>query len=113
MINVARTFCDVIYKAGYNIRVYASTSWLEENLYAREINDYDFWVADLSYPRFRYIGNYEVATESLYVIDKPNGEKIDIIEEGKKYTLSDNINGWAEFKFGEGYTAFDCLYKIE
>ncbi|MFM1574870.1 GH25 family lysozyme, partial [Helcococcus ovis] len=45
LTNVAKAFCDEIEKAGYPAGIYASTSWLNNNMDMSQL-DYAVWVAD-------------------------------------------------------------------
>ena len=69
----------------------------------------------LDSPRFGYIGNYEVDVDSVFVRAKPedNAEKIGIIYKGSKYSMSDKIGAWLEFKYREGYVSADFMEEIE
>lgn len=45
LTNVAKAFCEEIEKAGYPAGIYASTSWLNNNMNMSQL-DYAIWVAD-------------------------------------------------------------------
>ena len=54
---VAKVFCETIEKAGYYVGIYASTSWLQDELDMSFLKDYDVWVAQYN-TRCTYTGNY-------------------------------------------------------
>ena len=54
---VAKAFCETIEKAGYYVGIYASTSWLQDELDMSFLKDYDVWVAQYN-TRCTYTGNY-------------------------------------------------------
>lgn len=50
LTNIANKFCSIIETNGYGCGVYASTSWLNNNLNTKNIaNNYDIWVAEWPY----------------------------------------------------------------
>ena len=50
LTNIANKFCSIIEANGYGCGVYASTSWLNNNLNTKNIaNNYDIWVAEWPY----------------------------------------------------------------
>lgn len=51
-------FCETIQLLGYTPMIYASTSWLNNNLDMSKLNNYKVWVAQY-YDRVTYKGNYE------------------------------------------------------
>ena len=53
-----RGFCETIQLLGYTPMIYASTSWLNNNLDMSKLNNYKVWVAQY-YDRVTYKGNYE------------------------------------------------------
>ena len=54
---VAKAFCETIEKAGYYVGIYASTSWLKDELDMSFLKDYDVWVAQYN-TRCTYTGSY-------------------------------------------------------
>ena len=56
---VVNAFCNEIEKAGYKSGVYASTSWLENNLIMGDIGNYSVWVADYR-GKCYYKGKYDI-----------------------------------------------------
>lgn len=54
---VAKAFCETIEKVGYYVGIYASTSWLNDELDMSFLKDYDVWVAQYN-TRCTYTGNY-------------------------------------------------------
>ena len=50
LTNIANKFCSIIESNGYGCGIYASTSWLNNNLNTKNIaNNYDIWVAEWPY----------------------------------------------------------------
>ena len=54
-----RGFCETIESLGYTPMIYASTSWLNNNLDMSKLSKYKVWVAQY-YDRVTYNGSYEV-----------------------------------------------------
>lgn len=45
LTDICLTFCDIITKAGYTAGVYANKDWLENKLFAAELDKYTTWLA--------------------------------------------------------------------
>lgn len=77
--DAAKGFCSTILKNGYKTLIYASPSWIKENLYIEQLSGYDVWLA-----------NYTGATQED-PLKKPTNYK------GKyvmwQYTDSGTVNG--------------------
>ncbi len=56
---VCKAFCETIENAGFTAGVYASKSWLENNLDTEEISSYSTWLAQYS-SRPTYEGEYDM-----------------------------------------------------
>lgn len=54
-----RGFCETIESLGYTPMIYASTSWLNNNLDMSKLSKYKVWVAQY-YDKVTYKGSYEV-----------------------------------------------------
>ncbi|ASS37354.1 glycoside hydrolase family 25 protein [Mogibacterium pumilum] len=54
-----RGFCETIESLGYTPMIYASTSWLNNNLNMSKLSKYKVWVAQ-HYDKVTYTGSYEV-----------------------------------------------------
>lgn len=57
LTKVAKAFCETIENAGYYVGIYASTSWLNNQLNMNDLKAYDVWVAQYS-SKCQYKGNY-------------------------------------------------------
>ena len=77
--DAAKGFCSTIKAAGYKTLIYASPSWLKDNLYLDQLSEYDIWLA-----------NYTGATQED-PLKRPSNYK------GKyvmwQYTDSGTVNG--------------------
>lgn len=58
LTDVTKAFCEVIEKAGYYIGIYASSSWLKDELDMNQLNNYDVWVAHYGVSKPSYTGSY-------------------------------------------------------
>lgn len=45
LVNICKTYCDIINQNGYKAGIYASLSWLENQLNDSRLDQYDVWVA--------------------------------------------------------------------
>lgn len=54
---VCKAFCDRVVKAGYKAGIYASTSWLNNQLDMSKLDKYEVWVAQY-YKECQYKGKY-------------------------------------------------------
>lgn len=54
---LAKAFCETIKKAGYKTGVYASITWLNNNLNMSQLKDFEVWVAQY-YKECQYKGSY-------------------------------------------------------
>ncbi len=43
--DIAKAFCDTIRSEGYYPMIYASKSWLMDEMYPTQLSDYDIWLA--------------------------------------------------------------------
>lgn len=57
LTKVTKAFCETIENAGYYVGIYASTSWLNNQLNMNDLKAYDVWVAQYS-SKCQYKGNY-------------------------------------------------------
>lgn len=44
--DAAKGFCSTIKAAGYETLIYASPSWIKDNLYLNQLSEYDIWLAN-------------------------------------------------------------------
>lgn len=44
--DAAKGFCSTIKKSGYKTLIYASPSWIKDNLYINQLSEYDVWLAN-------------------------------------------------------------------
>lgn len=57
LTDIAKAFCETIENAGYYVGIYASKSWLLDELDMAQLKDYDVWVAQYA-SKCTYTGAY-------------------------------------------------------
>lgn len=60
LTDTAKAFCERIKSAGYRVGVYASTSWLMNELDMRQLEAYETWVAHYGVVKPSYTGKYGI-----------------------------------------------------
>lgn len=58
LTQVAKAFLETVEKAGYYVGIYASTSWLNNQLDMSQLKNYDVWVAHYNVSKPSYAGDY-------------------------------------------------------
>ena len=107
LTDVTKAFCEVIEKAGYYVGIYASSSWLKDELDMNQLNNYDVWVAHYGVSKPSYNGNYGMwQYTSSGTVDGINGN-VDLSYCYKDYpTIIKNakLNGYKEEEVAESET---------
>ena len=73
LVDICERFCSDMEKAGYYVGIYASLSWLENQLKSSKLDKYDKWVAQWNktcdykggYSIWQYTDTYEIAGRKL------------------------------------------------
>lgn len=58
LTDIAKAFLDTIESKGYYVGIYASSSWLNDELDMNQLKKYDVWVAHYGVKKPSYNGNY-------------------------------------------------------
>lgn len=59
LIDIINTFCDKVKKNGYQVGIYASTTWLNKKIDSFITSKYPVWIAQY-YSTCEYTGNYKI-----------------------------------------------------
>jgi GH25 family lysozyme M1 (1,4-beta-N-acetylmuramidase) len=58
LTRMAKTFCETLYNAGYDVGVYSYLAWLNQYLDMDALSDYPCWVAQVNVPKPTYTKPY-------------------------------------------------------
>lgn len=122
LVNICYRFCEQMENKGYHVGVYASLSWLENQLNSSKLDCFDRWVAQWNstcdykgaYSIWQYTNKYEIAGKRLdanHLVNDFRKEEGDKVSNSKSRVLQTGENQITQHYGNNGHGGVDLVKK--